>query len=399
MTSPFLADVRNYDSSHPKLVKDIKTWQWSGLFLIDLLLGLSASTKNKANQVVKKLKIESGVGGQFRALNNANIVRMTAKNHASCYSQALKLPSIEKDYFTRDFFLRWKALVNMPLVIKNYLSGAPILEQLSLQQLIKDHGCKQVVCGLADDDPQTKEASTVGQNIKSLTTSLEEYLTDEKFKNYYVNNFFGLFSNQDFLDQCNGTELESLLGKKNILTQWFVSRRRDSGSSLHCASADNMFLNLKGRKEWFFVDPSYTPIMQASMSKHGVFCVSEMDENFEGDFYAELIKQYPYMCHVPIYKVVLEEGDLLFNPPWWWHRVKNLNDHTIGCATRYFETDKSWSNSRTFSLGMLIESLKNPIKSPLYLTFKCFWNKDNAKDYIHSIFSSNIEEKRKASIP
>ena len=99
-----------------------------------------------------------------------------------------------------------------------------------------------------------------------------------------------------------------------------------------------MFLNIVGQKEWHFIDPSYTPVLRASVAKYGVYAISEMSEEIGKDGHNEITKGYPHMKHVPFYKRVLEEGDLLYNPPYWWHTVRNLSDYNVGCATRYWST-------------------------------------------------------------
>jgi oxalate decarboxylase/phosphoglucose isomerase-like protein (cupin superfamily) len=46
-------------------------------------------------------------------------------------------------------------------------------------------------------------------------------------------------------------------------------------------------------------------------------------------------KAFPLFQYCPVYTAVLEEGDVLFNPPWWWHSIKNISDTTIGVASRW----------------------------------------------------------------
>ena len=72
-----------------------------------------------------------------------------------------------------------------------------------------------------------------------------------------------------------------------------------------------------------------------------------------------------------------------------------MSPEVKGCATRYYEANKSWSNGRTFTIGMIIESLKNPKKSPMYLTYKSLRNKDYAENYITSIFSKKDKTHKK----
>jgi hypothetical protein len=44
---------------------------------------------------------------------------------------------------------------------------------------------------------------------------------------------------------------------------------------------------------------------------------------------------FPLFKYCPVYTSVLEPGDVLFNPPWWWHSIKNITPKTVGIATRW----------------------------------------------------------------
>ena len=39
--------------------------------------------------------------------------------------------------------------------------------------------------------------------------------------------------------------------------------------------------------------------------------------------------------YCPVYQATLEPGDVLFNPPWWWHSIKNVDATTVGVASRW----------------------------------------------------------------
>jgi hypothetical protein len=43
---------------------------------------------------------------------------------------------------------------------------------------------------------------------------------------------------------------------------------------------------------------------------------------------------YPLYNLIPKYEVVLEPGDVLYSPQWWWHTVDNLS-LTVGVAMRF----------------------------------------------------------------
>ena len=44
---------------------------------------------------------------------------------------------------------------------------------------------------------------------------------------------------------------------------------------------------------------------------------------------------FPLFEYCPVYHTTLEPGDVLFNPPWWWHAIKNSTPTTVGVASRW----------------------------------------------------------------
>ena len=46
-------------------------------------------------------------------------------------------------------------------------------------------------------------------------------------------------------------------------------------------------------------------------------------------------EKFPLFEQVPVYSARLNPGDVLINPPWWWHAINNVTPSTIGCAVRW----------------------------------------------------------------
>ena len=144
----------------------------------------------------------------------------------------------------------------MPLRVKGFLEGAPILKDASIEELVKTRGSVEV------QSVKLETRAILGQNVHQTKSTLEEFLTSKKFENYYVNNFYGVIEDEDFQKKCKGEEIDKIQNQKHILPQWFISRTSRVGSSLHCAGGDNMFLNIIGQKEWHFIHPTYSPVLQ-----------------------------------------------------------------------------------------------------------------------------------------
>ncbi|MEQ9425865.1 MAG: cupin-like domain-containing protein [Cyclobacteriaceae bacterium] len=390
-----LNQVENYDPALPKGKFGFLSLRWSLLFMVDYAFSLSKQ-QDKDGNLIKRYESQGYPGKSFRKIHESMVNRL--KNQRSApYHNTLPLPSIDSSYVDRKFFTHWHKKANMPLVIKGYIKGQKVMEATTIASLVEQHGQKEVK--FIERESTKKDAYRVGQNTKVSTATLEEYLTKEEYRENYINNFYGILDDNDYLEKSRGVDIDEFRGQKSFVSQWFISRKKNSGSTLHCAIGDNMFLNIHGNKEWFFIDPSFMPLLKPALSKYGVYSVAELNEevNINANFYDEITTDYPYLKHIPIYRCMLAPGDVLYNPSAWWHSVRNHSDYTVGCAVRY-PSKQLDNNSITLSICcLLIEAFKHPKKSLLPQIIKmASGNTSSKKDLINSIFSGGKKRIKKA---
>lgn len=373
-----LGNVRNYDPTIPKGKFGMGGFQWSLLLMSDFLFGLSYQ-KNEKGKVMRKFDSHTKIGDSFRRLHDKNVARLKAIN-SQHFVEPFPIPSIDASYFDKSFFRYWKNKVNIPIVVKGFLAEAPILKEASKEYFLETKSDIEVksVKKVVNGD------IVLGQNLSTVTSTFHDFLTLPKYEDHYINNFYGVLNDEDFQTKCYGDSLDSIQGTRNLLPQWFISRSQNSGSPLHCGGGDNMFLNIVGRKEWHFIDPSYSPVLQTRVSKNASYAISEIKEQVDDGTFQELRESQESLVHVPFYKCVLEEGDLLFNPPYWWHSVRNRSGYTVGCATRYFATKM---NSIPINLCLYLDILKNPKNTQLIYLYKMMTGKISKKEFINIIFS------------
>ncbi len=131
------------------------------------------------------------------------------------------------------------------------------------------------------------------------------------------------------------------------VVQLFAGRRQ-TGSVWHCAGGMNLFLMLTGRKRWRFIDPADSPLLFPRTQGLGrstyYFSDSGAASAAYRDYAALLGEGTPRhdedlqaraFARCQVQEVVLEPGDVLFVPAWWWHDVENLGEASIGMATRW----------------------------------------------------------------
>ena len=80
---------------------------------------------------------------------------------------------------------------------------------------------------------------------------------------------------------------------------------------------------------------------------NGIFVGSPVKHRANKRFLAH---EYPLYNAIPKLKIILEPGDLLINPPWWWHAINNKTDVTISVATRWAITQNYHRQNPTFDL-------------------------------------------------
>jgi hypothetical protein len=119
--------------------------------------------------------------------------------------------------------------------------------------------------------------------------------------------------------------------KRNLMTaHLFVGKKKTSITPFHCANNYNVFFQLKGRKQWTFVNPEYTYLMYPLVSRFRAYYAAGVPSVEGCDN-----ERFPLFQYCPKYRAELEEGDLLINPPLWWHSVQALTDETLSVASRW----------------------------------------------------------------
>ena len=212
-----------------------------------------------------------------------------------------------------------------PVVIKGLIKDYKCVKKWNIEYLSKN-------CGTIRVDGFTKS-----NNKDFLTDQFRnvQVLKNIKFskacdmiknnKGIYINNFHSIFLKCKLLqDDLDLSKLEKLFPIKYTNTSQLFFGPKGTGTTLHCAMKSNVFFNIKGKKKWTFIDPKYSKYMKGAISNNGLFVVSK--HNY--------FRDPSILENIPKYEIVLEEGDVLFNPCWWWHCVENLTNYSIGVANR-----------------------------------------------------------------
>jgi hypothetical protein len=119
---------------------------------------------------------------------------------------------------------------------------------------------------------------------------------------------------------------------RNFLASQFVIGKsteqftnETTGSDYHCAGGNNWFIQVHGRKQWEFIEPRYSHYMYPLKGGFYNFWNSNKD-------IATL------QNHIPRWKVIIEPGDMVFNPDWMWHKITSELCCFVLSSSFYFLT-------------------------------------------------------------
>lgn len=265
----------------------------------------------------------------FEKLLNLYEDRYIKKHISKKPIRAQEIPTIDASELTQEIFEQLSDNYRRPVLIKGYLK-----ETNAVKSWTEDY-LKEII----DDD---FELTILEKKDKLL---LEDYTFQGFYENMdssniYINNNNTIFSNYpelfddikdrfyDFINTLKNSGLRNI----HIANLFIGYNTSDNmkGSNTHCGGSGNFFCMIKGCKKWTLIDPKYSIFLKGRVSQSGIHAQTLMDlPDTDISVEPEILR------HLPRYEIVLEPGDILWNAPWWWHRISNMNDGlNIGLAIR-----------------------------------------------------------------
>jgi hypothetical protein len=209
--------------------------------------------------------------------------------------------------------------------------------ELDINSLIKNHGKKNVL--FTDKFGATFE-DKFNRIIKTINGS----------EQLYISNCGRILNEKDFNHSLSINVLSKLLNWSNRdLFQLFVGGFKNSGTPFHCAATSTIFFQIQGKKKWILIDPKYFLMLYPSFASKNQFQGSILPHPIlENDYF-----KYPLYFHCPRHETILNQGEILVNPRWFYHSVENITKISIGVSSRW-ERNKILKKKETNHLFNLL---------------------------------------------
>jgi hypothetical protein len=233
----------------------------------------------------------------------------------------------------------------VPFVLKGVAAGWPAIRKWTPEFFASNYGADKICV-------RVKSAGVGAESVYTRDVTVTELVDNIRNDGeYYANNLEDLFNNHPELRKdllLREVEAYSCAdppkfapGEKRgwrlprwgeiLSTQIFISNA-NGRTGYHCAAGGNFFLQVHGRKKWVFVNPRHSPFMYPVIRKDFFYSCSAVDFRMGRD--EQMKEGFGLYNLIPKYEVVLEPGDVLYSPQWWWHTIDNLG-LSIGVAMRF----------------------------------------------------------------
>jgi hypothetical protein len=198
-------------------------------------------------------------------------------------------------------------------------------------------------------DPLNSQDETINYNVEQIT--LKDVIESIKSGNTDKYSRFNriLYDHPELIDDFDWKWLYKM---RNYLSsgktfQVFIGGK-GTKTTLHCAAENNLFTQVLEKKHWYLYPPKNDIFLNPPITKSPYFYSNFNPENPDFD-------KFPAARFSTTWECVLRPGDVLFNPPLWWHQVKNLN-HSIGVGFRWFDPFDSMKASIASTLMTLLST-------------------------------------------
>ncbi len=236
----------------------------------------------------------------------------------------IKIPEYDWKKGNPDEFFKTFTATPHPVVLRGFLKGTTLMKDYTFDKIVERFGDETVILTRPDKD------GYVGK--------LKEVLNP----NIYLHNSEVLFNKYPQMAKDLETEkLNPYLRKESSYAQLFVGRQ-GTGAPLHNAGTWNFFHMVDGTKKWYFIDPyDYYLAYPMWLGGHSANIIMNLyPDQFDK-------KLFPAFQYCPYYVADLQPGDVLLNPPWWGHGIRNTSDKSVGVATRWYENGTVGHNFKT----------------------------------------------------
>jgi hypothetical protein len=233
-----------------------------------------------------------------------------------------RIPVPEARFTSHADFLRSHGRGTDPVVFRGAAAAWPAARKWDLDFFARDYGHAECVMidqvGLLSEEERGRyQISTLRQLVTAIRAGEKPYLRFSPL----------IKSHRALLDDLDVDWLRGFRSRFSLREepQLFIGPA-SALTPLHCALESNVFVQVRGQKRWVLYPARYQPVLGVRAERLPYF-----HSGFSPDHPAPDVA---LARHAPAFEIVLDEGDVMFIPPFVWHMVESLTP-AISIGYRY----------------------------------------------------------------
>ena len=240
-----------------------------------------------------------------------------------------QLPSIDASEFDPERFYRDYVMRGRAVVIRGGVKDSEACKRWNVE-FFRAYASEKVQ--ILDPERDTEYQGQIGEVLDSAGTQRRLYI-------YGATNL--MRDKPELVDQLGILNFRACMTRRPAGyagSQLFLGVHRSSGSGWHCATGNNLFFMIQGRKRWTFIHPDHGWLLYPLVNQTCQTLVSPLAFLMGRRYDIEYIrKHFPLFEFCPRQEATLEPGDVLFNPTWNWHNVENLTEESVAVSSRWIQ--------------------------------------------------------------
>lgn len=257
------------------------------------------------------------------------------------------------DGLSAEAFVQGPLQANTPMVFRRAASDWPAVRQWTPEFFAERFGHETVrILHMGPDQHEAEDYGTGDLPMGDALARLDE--GDRAYLRFLPT----LMAHPELLDDLDMDWVRAHQGSTHDGNMQLFIGGQGTATATHTGISSNLFFQIHGRKTWKIFSPEWTHAFKPPM-RRSLYFESRFDPD-RPDFDA-----YPDTRHLQGFEVTLEPGDVLFNPPFWWHKVSNPTV-SIGVGYRWMPLAQCYRSSRMLT-ALSLASIDPPMLAAPFL--------------------------------
>jgi hypothetical protein len=244
----------------------------------------------------------------------------------------------------------------IPVVLKGAALHWDCVKKWSFEYFKQLHGDDEIV--------MIDKSKEKGYSAKTLTEVIDSIGKEEQ--DYYK--FYPLLNRHpEHIHDIDYKWMQQLRNKRPLIKSFEVYLGgKDTETTMHNENVCNLFVQVHGKKKWILYPSYYSMVMDPEPVRSVYRMPNIKSEHNSFNPFAPDYDAYPGYQYIDHYETELEPGDILWNPPYYWHAVKNITN-SIGIGYKWLQPAL---NFRLQPLYMFLDLFTS--QPPLWKAIKLF---------------------------